>query len=107
MAWDYLLTKDAENDFKKLDGSQKKFVLAMLEKLRINPLPKSRGGYGTPLGNDSETDNLAGLLKLKARGIGIRVVYRLIEKDEVSHVIVIGMREEKEVYKKAAKRVKK
>ena len=78
----------------------------MLEKLRINPLPKSRDGYGTPLGNDSETGNLAGLLKLKARGIGIRVVYRLIEKDEVSHVIAIGMREEKKFIRKQQKELK-
>lgn len=102
--WDYQLIKDAEQDFKKLDGSQKKIVVKMLEKLIENPLPRNRGGYGTPLGSDVTTGNLTGLLKLKARGFGIRIVYELIEEKNRSEVIVIGMREDKEVYKLATKR---
>lgn len=105
--WDYLLLSDAKNDFIKLDGSQKKVVLAMLEKLRVNPLPKHKGGYGIPLGNDVTTGNLSRLLKLKARGFGIRIVYELIEVEGISQVIVIGMREEKEVYSTASKRIKR
>lgn len=102
--WDFSLIVEAQKDFQKLDGSQKKIVVKMLEKLRENPLPKIRGGYGTPLGNDTSTGNLSGLLKLKARGFGIRIVYELIEVENHSVVIVIGMREDKEVYKIAAKR---
>lgn len=105
--WDYFLLDEAKKDFQKLDGSQKKVVLAMLEKLRLNPLPKYKGGYGIPLGNDVTTGNLSGLLKLKARGFGIRIVYELIEQEGISQVIVIGMREEKEVYRAAVKRIKK
>lgn len=104
--WEYSLLKDAQIDFQKLDGSQKKVVIKMLEKLRENPLPKSRGGYGTPLGNDTTSGNLSGLFKLKARGFGIRIVYELVEVENRSEVIVIGMREEKEVYKTAYKRKK-
>ena len=105
--WEYILTREASKDFSRLDGSQKKVALAMLEKLRVNPLPNIKGGYGIPLGNDTTTGNLAGLLKLKARGFGIRIVYELIEEDELSKVIVIGMREDKEVYKSAVKRISK
>ena len=50
------------------------------------------------------TGNLTGLLKLKARGFGIRIVYELIEEKNRSEVIVIGMREDKEVYKLAINR---
>lgn len=60
--WDYTLMKDALIDFQKLDGSQKLIVIKMLEKLRENPLPKNRVGYGHPLGNDAKTGNLSGLL---------------------------------------------
>ena len=102
--WEVSLKKEAEKDFRQLDGSQKKIVVKMLEKLVENPLPKNRGGYGTPLGNDSTTGDLSGLLKLKARGSGIRIVYKLIEVENRSEVIVIGMREKKEGYKTAAKR---
>lgn len=104
--WDYSLIEAAQKDFQKLDGSQKKIVVKMLEKLRENPLPKSQGGYGTPLSNDTTTGNLSGLFKLKARGFGIRIVYELIEVENHSVVIVIGMREDKEVYKTATKRKK-
>lgn len=104
--WDYSLIKAAQKDFQKLDGSQKKIVVKMLEKLRENPLPKSQGGYGTYLGNDATSGNLSGLLKLKARGFGIRIVYELIEVENRSVVIVIGMREDKEVYKTATNRKK-
>ena len=104
--WDFSLIKEAQKDFQKLDDSQKRIVVKMLEKLKENPLPKSRGGYGTPLGNDTTTGNLSGLFKLKARGVGIRLVYELIEVENRSVVIVIGMREDKEVYKTATKRKK-
>lgn len=78
----------------------------MLEKLTENPLPKNSGGYGIPLGNDSTTGDLSDLLKLKARGSGIRIVYQLIEIESHSEVIVIGFREDKELYKIAAKRLR-
>lgn len=106
MNWDYVLTEEAKKDFKKMDGTQKQIVLAMLEKLRINPLPKFKGGYGIPLGNDTTTGNLSTYLKLKARGFGIRIVYELIEEDGISKVIVIGIREDKKVYKQAVKRIR-
>ena len=87
-----------------MDGTQKQIVLAMLEKLRINPLPKFKGGYGIPLGNDTTTGNLSTYLKLKARGFGIRIVYELIEEDGISKVIVIGMTYNRSIYRKQNRR---
>lgn len=104
--WKYTLIEEAKRDFKKLDGSQRKVALAMLNKLIENPLPNYEGGYGVPLGNHLDTGNLSGFLKLKSRGSGIRIVYELVKEDNLSQVIVIGMREEKEVYKIATKRIK-
>ncbi len=103
--WSYKLSVEAKEDYRKLDGSQKKYALALLKKLEENPLPRLKGGYGHPLGNDDQTGNLTGYFKLKARGCGIRLVYKLIEQDCMSHVIVIGMREDKDVYKIASKRI--
>lgn len=105
--WDFVMGEEAQNDFKNLDGSQKKITISMLEKLKMNPLPNYRGGYGTPLGNDHSAGNLTNLLKIKARGAGIRIVYQLIEEEGISKIIVIGLREEKEVYKTAVKRINK
>ena len=105
--WRYVLIPEAIKDFKKLDGSQKKVALAMLEKLEVNPLPKALGGYGALLGNDIESGDLTGFLKLKARGAGLRIVYKLEEYEGYSKVIVIGVREDKSVYKNAVRRIKK
>ena len=68
---------DAVKDIKRLDGSQRKIVLKAIEKIRTNPLPQNEGGFGKPLGNKAGTD-LTGFMKIKLRGNGIRIVYRLI-----------------------------
>lgn len=68
---------DALKDIKRLDGSQRKIVLKAIEKIRTNPLPQNEGGFGKPLGNKAGTD-LTGFMKIKLRGSGIRIVYRLI-----------------------------
>lgn len=52
------------------------------------------------------TNDLTGLLKIKYRDIGIRVVYKLME-DEKSHqmyILVISARADNEVYDLAGKR---
>ena len=82
-------------------------MLKMIKKLSLNPLPISRGGYAHPLGNNDKTGNLTGLYKLKSRGSGIRIVYELVEEAFETKIIIIGMREEYEVYKNALKRLKK
>ncbi len=69
---------DALKDVKRLDGSQRKNVLKAIEKIRANPLSQNEGGFGKPLGNKAGTD-LTGFMKIKLRGSGIRIVYRLIK----------------------------
>jgi len=95
----------AEEELAKLDGSVRKIVLKGILKVSQNPRPQSEGGYGKPLGNKGGND-LTGLLKIKYRNIGIRVVYKLVE-DELTHemfILVISARADNEVYDLAGKR---
>ena len=94
---------EAIKDLKQLDGSKRKLVIKALEKVRLNPMPQNKGGYGKPLGSKSGT-NLTGFMKIKLRGSGIRIVYQLIEIKGKMAVVVIGSREDSSVYKAAEKR---
>lgn len=94
---------DALKDIKRLDGSQRKIVLKAIEKNRTNPLPQNEGGFGKPLGNNAGTD-LTGFMKIKLRGSGIRIVYRLIRIKEKMAIVVVGAREDMEVYRTAQRR---
>lgn len=104
MSYDIRLIKAAKQDFAKLDGSQKELVAKALKKVAQNPLPQSKGGYGKPLGNHASTA-LAGLLKIKLKKSGIRIVYKLVQQHGQMLVIVIGMRENSIVYKTAEQRI--
>lgn len=104
MDWQYRLIPEAVKDLKRLDGSQRKQVVRALDKLMANPLPKSEGGYGSPLGNKNGVD-LTGFLKIKLRGAGLRIVYKLVRIEGVAYVVVIGAREDAEVYQDAQKRM--
>lgn len=99
-----LYLPEAENDLRRLDGSQRKLVLKALQKVRSNPLPQSEGGYGKPLGNKL-SNNLSGLLKIKLRASGLRIVYRLIRSNDKMLIIVIGARADNDVYETAQKRI--
>ena len=94
---------EAVKDVKKLDGSKRQMVAKAIKKVLSNPLPQDKGGYGKPLGNKAGL-NLTGYLKIKLRGSGIRIVYRLVETKGKMAVVVVGAREDDEVYRIAAKR---
>ena len=100
--WDVVYLEEAEEDFKKLDGSQKKLVRKALEKIASNPLSINEGGYGKPLGNKNNND-LSGFLKVKLKSAGIRIVYKVVKTENSMTVIVIGAREDNEVYDIAKK----
>ena len=105
MEWKIKYHPLAKEELAKLDGSVRKIVLKGIIKVSANPRPQNEGGYGKPLGNKSGND-LTGLLKIKFRDIGIRVVYKLIE-DEKTHemyILVISVRSDNEVYNLAGKR---
>ncbi|MBR5965070.1 MAG: type II toxin-antitoxin system RelE/ParE family toxin [Treponema sp.] len=105
MLWEIKYHPLAEEELAKLDGSVRKIVLKGIVKVSANPRPQSEGGYGKPLGNKAGND-LTGLLKIKYRDIGIRVVYKLME-DEKTHkmyILVISARADNEVYVLAGRR---
>ncbi len=108
MEWKIKYHPLAEKDLNALDGSVRKIVLKGIIKVSANPKPQNEGGYGKPLGNKGGND-LTGLLKIKYRDIGIRVVYSLVE-DEKTHemfILVISARADNEVYTLAGKRRQK
>lgn len=103
MSWKLEYLPEAEKDLKDLDGSQRMLVLKAIKKVQQNPLPVDEQGYGKPLGNRNST-SLAGLLKIKLRSAGLRVVYQLRRTESSMMVIVIGVRADEEVYELAQKR---
>lgn len=108
MSWRIEFLPEAVEDMRRLDGSTRARVAKAIEKVSASPYPQSgdpqgRVGYGKPLGNRRNYE-LAGLMKVKLRGDGIRVVYKLVEREGSMLVIVIGLRSDEEVYAAAAAR---
>ena len=101
--WQVEYLKEAVEDLKRLDHSQRLQVLKAINKVSSNPLPQNEGGYGKPLGNRNST-RLAGYLKIKLKRLGLRVVYKLIKEKDVMKVIVVSARADDEVYLLAQKR---
>ena len=101
MNWEVEFLEEAKRDMRKLDGSQRALVIKAIKKVQENP---TADGYGTPLGHKGGT-NLAGLMKIKLKKSGIRIVYQLVFDDGVMKVVVIGMRTDGEVYREAARRL--
>ena len=100
MAWMVEYLPEALEDLRKLDGSVRARVLKAIAKVAQNPLPEYEGGYGKPLGN-KRTYDLTGLLKVKLKKDGIRIVYKVELTDTGMKVIVIGNRADEEVYRLA------
>lgn len=105
MSWEVVYLPEALDDLRALDGSQRILIGKAIEKLKRNPLPETEGGYGKWLGNRSGS-NLAGFLKVKLRGAGLRIVYQLLRVDDRVLIVVVGAREDSEVYEIADKRIK-
>ena len=103
MIWRVKYLPEAEKDLLSLARSQQLTVRKAIEKVKTNPLPQNEGGYGKPLGNKRGT-NLTNFLKIKLRGEGLRVVYKLIQKDGWMLIVVVGIRQDEEVYEIARKR---
>lgn len=100
MTWQVEFLDEALNDLRKLDGSVKVQVLKGIRKVSQNPLPTNQGGYGKPLGSKSSS-NLTGLLKIKFRDLGLRVVYKTEILNGIMKIIIISARSDDEVYKQA------
>ncbi len=104
--WQVEYLKEAVEDLKRLDFSQRLQVIKAIDKVSVNPLPRTEGGYGKPLGNRNST-KLAGYLKIKLKKLGLRVVYKLVKENDIMRVIVISARADNEVYLIAQKRTDK
>ena len=92
-----VLTDDAREDIRDLDGWVKKQALKKLE-----DSPEQRG---FPLGNNPR-GNLTGLRKIVIGDRDYRAVYRVESKGEVVVVIVVAKRADQELYELAVARLK-
>lgn len=106
MNWKIEYLPEAVKDMKSLAGNQQLLVAKALKKVSQNPLPESEGGYGKPLGNHKDS-MLAGLLKIKLKSAGLRIVYKLIRTETEMLIVVIGARADDEVYDTAQRRADK
>ncbi len=98
--------REAVDDLKMLDHSQRMKVVKAIDKVSVNPLPQSEGGLGKPLGNKSGS-KLAGYLKIKLKKLGLRIVYRLTVEDNIMKIIVISAKSNDVVYITAQNRIDK
>ena len=103
MNWNIEFLPEAQDDLKKLDGSVRPQILKGIQKVSQNPLS---GGYGKPLGNQLGTD-LSGLMKIKFKKVGIRVVYKIENIENVMKIVIISARADNQVYEEAEKRRRK
>lgn len=101
--WELSFLPEAREDLRALDGSQRIRVVKAIAKVQSNPLPSSEGGYGKPLGN-KRLSQLSGLMKVKLKSDGIRIVYKLERIEHAMHIVVIGVRSDDAVYREAQKR---
>jgi mRNA interferase RelE/StbE len=104
MAWIVEFTQEAEKDLHGLDHSQQLQVLKAIQKVSLNPLPNTEGGYGKPLGSHISV-NLTGFLKIKLQKLGIRVVYCLVTENSLMKIIIISVRDDEIVYRMARERI--
>lgn len=104
MSWKLRFLPEVRKDFRKLGGSQKQHVSKAIDRTLINPLPHSEGGYGIELGHKGGI-NLTNCLEIKLRGEGLRVIYKLIQTETEMLVIIVGLREDEEVYNEANERI--
>lgn len=95
-----LLTEDAKDDVRDLDGSARKLVLRAIAKLKDSPEQR-----GQPLGNRQGT-TLATFRKLVVGDRDYRVVYRVEADGKVAVVWVVGPRADGEVYDSAMARLR-
>ena len=106
MMWRVRYLQEAVKDLKDLGGNERIYARKAIQRVSENPLPQIEGGYGAPLGN-KDGRNLTGCYKIKLRGAGLRVVYKLVRTETEMLIIVVGARADEEVYDTSAHRLAK
>ncbi|MHB1407651.1 MAG: type II toxin-antitoxin system RelE family toxin [Desulfitobacteriaceae bacterium] len=102
--WKVEYLRESLEDIKRLDPSQRVQVVKAINKVAVNPLPLTEGGYGKPLSNKGGT-TLAGYCKIKLLKLGLRVVYKVVRGNGIMKIIVVSARADDEVYILAQKRI--
>ena len=105
-SWEVEFLEEAVEDLRRIKEPIRTRVLKAIRKVAQNPLPQAEGGYGKPLGNKGGLD-LTGLMKVKLRSDGIRIVYRVVREGQTMKVVVIGARSDEQVYREAHRRKRK
>ena len=95
-----VLTDDAKEDLRNLDGAARKLVAKKLKQLEDEPEKR-----GAPLGTRSSS-NLTTFRKLVVGDRDYRIVYRVEPDGTVCVVWVIGRSSDNEVYQMALARLK-
>jgi len=98
MHYELVLHPKIAKDFKNLSKAQIELVFKQFKKIEVSP------ELGTLLGNKS-TYRLEGCRKLYVDKKKIRIVYRIVDKEILVEVIVIGKRDDMVVYKEANERI--
>ncbi len=102
MAYKVELIPEAGDDFNSLDGSVRKQIAKKIDSLSENPF------LGEPLGSNKFGIDLAGFYKLYVIKKKYCIVYHLIgDRLEIVEIAAIGKRDKEEVYRLAAKRLKR
>ena len=83
-------------DYQALDGSQKKQILKSLNKIEQIGMLAGQELHG----------KLADCRKLKHKSLGLRVIFKQSDIGiEIVEIVIIGKREDNEVYEEAVKRL--
>ncbi|MGE4400021.1 MAG: type II toxin-antitoxin system RelE/ParE family toxin [Campylobacterales bacterium] len=98
MTYEIEFHEEALEEFLSLDGSVRKLVAKQIKKISASPQ------LGEELGNKNGID-LTGCRKMYVDQKRVRIVYEIIERKVVVHIVAIGKREEMQVYKDALKRL--
>lgn len=94
-----VLTSEAKEDVRDLDGSARKLVLNAMKKLETSPEQR-----GAPLGAKGDTD-LTTFRKLVVGDRDYRIIYRVERDGTICVVWVVGRRVDSECYELAASRL--
>ena len=103
MTWAIKYLPEAQDDLESFNKSTQITIKKAIKKVQQTPLPQSENGYGKPLGR-KHGKNLTNFLKIKLLREGIRIVYKLVRTESQMLIVVIGIREDDEVYDIAEKR---
>ena len=98
MKYTPIFTEFSQLDYDNLDGSQKKQILKSLTKIEENGM-----NAGQPLHG-----NLWDCRKLKHKKLGLRVIFKQSDIGigiEIIEIVVVGKREDNEVYEIAVERL--